>query len=120
MPKVVHFEIAADNPDALGEFYSTVFGWDVKKWDGEQDYWLVDTGEGYGIHGGITRKYEGLPVIRNTVDVDSVEDYLDKITQAGGTIAMPKIPIQGIGWLAYAVDPEGNFFGIMKEDKEAA
>jgi len=28
--------------------------------------------------------------------------------------------IPGVGWLAYCVDPEGNAFGIMQQDAQAA
>ena len=37
----------------------------------------------------------------------------------GGTIALPKMPIPGIGWLAYAKDTEGNLFGLMQADPAA-
>jgi predicted enzyme related to lactoylglutathione lyase len=45
MPRVVHFEIVADNPERAIKFYKEVFGWEFKKWDGPQDYWFVKTGE---------------------------------------------------------------------------
>jgi hypothetical protein len=32
MPRVVHFEIYADNPERAIRFYETVFGWQVHKW----------------------------------------------------------------------------------------
>ena len=45
MPRVVHFEIVADMPERVMNFYKEVFGWEFKKWDGPQDYWLEKTGE---------------------------------------------------------------------------
>ena len=120
MPKVIHFEIMADNPESLLGFYGDVFGWQSNKWDGPHEYWLINTGEGDGIHGGLGRTQQGGQSVINTVHVDSVDAYVEKVTQNGGTIAMPKMPIQGIGWVAYAVDPEGNMFGIMEEDAAAA
>lgn len=56
----------------------------------------------------------------NTIEVESVDDFAEKIEQSGGKIAMPKMAIQGIGWLAYGIDPEGNLFGIMQGDESAA
>jgi len=32
---------------------------------------------------------------------------------------VPKMPIPGVGWLAYAKDTEGNIFGIMQPDANA-
>jgi uncharacterized protein len=55
MPRVVHFEIHANDPDAAAKFYSAVFGWNVTKWERPVGYWLVSTGEGRGIDGGIVR-----------------------------------------------------------------
>ena len=45
MGRVIHFEIHAQEPERAVKFYSAVFGWEVKKWDGPAEYWLVTTGE---------------------------------------------------------------------------
>jgi len=31
MNRVNHFEIPADNPDKVGDFYKEVFGWTIEK-----------------------------------------------------------------------------------------
>src|SRR5262249_26811586 len=41
MPRVIHFEISADDPQRAADFYARVFGWKITKWDGPQPYWLV-------------------------------------------------------------------------------
>ena len=76
MPRVIHFEMVADNPERAMKFYKQVFGWEFSKWDGPQDYWLVKTGEDSqpGINGGLTPKSNresGNPGgrITNTIDV---------------------------------------------------
>ncbi len=121
MPRVVHFEINAKEPESVSSFYSDVFGWKSQKWDGPMDYWMLDTGEGDGIGGGIAREPEqGNPGIINTIDVDSVDSYVEKIKKAGGVISVPKMAIPGVGWMAYFQDPEGNLFGIMQGDESAA
>jgi predicted enzyme related to lactoylglutathione lyase len=38
MPRVVHFEIAANDPDKAAAFYQEVFGWKITKWEGPQEY----------------------------------------------------------------------------------
>jgi predicted enzyme related to lactoylglutathione lyase len=120
MPRVVHFEISADKPDRAVEFYKNVFGWNVQKWDGPQPYWLVSTGpDGQpGINGGIMNRMGPQPIV-NTVDVPSVDEFLSKITAAGGKAVTPKMPIPGVGWMAYCQDTEGNQFGIMQNDPSA-
>ena len=40
--------------------------------------------------------------------------------KAGGTLALPKMPVPGIGWLAYMKDTEGNIFGMIQADTAAA
>ena len=34
-------------------------------------------------------------------------------------VALPKMPIPGVGWLAYMKDTEGNVFGMMQADANA-
>lgn len=122
MPRVVHFELSVDDPERAIKFYSTVFGWQTHKWEGTQDYWLVTTGEAgtLGIDGGIMRRgAQDAPVV-NTIDVPSVDEYVAKITANGGTVVAPKMPIPGVGYLAYCKDTEGTTFGIMQADPSAA
>ena len=45
MPRVIHFELPADEPERAARFYESVFGWEITKWQGPMDYWLVTTGE---------------------------------------------------------------------------
>jgi predicted enzyme related to lactoylglutathione lyase len=118
MLRVSHFELPAEDPDRLVEFVKKVFGWDVRKWDGPMDYWLVMTGpEGTpGIDGGIARRGDESPGVVPSIDVPDIDEYVRRIEEAGGTIIAPKMAVPGVGWLAYFKDTEGNTFGIMEED----
>jgi predicted enzyme related to lactoylglutathione lyase len=120
MPRVVHFEFAADNPERAAKFYTQVFGWKINKWDGPQDYWLVSTGEEKqpGINGGLMRP-QGPQRVINTIDVPSVDEFTAKVTNSGGKVVMPKMAVPGVGYLAYCTDTEGNSFGIMQFDEKA-
>jgi hypothetical protein len=120
VPRVVHFEIPADNPERAVKFYDTVFNWKIEKWAGPMDYWLVATGEDNepGINGAITPK-ANLVATTNTVDVSSVDDAVKKITEAGGKVVIPKRAVPGQGYLAYCADTEGNVFGVFKNDLSA-
>lgn len=119
MSRVIHFEIPADDPKRAVKFYKEVFGWKLDKW-GEMDYWLATTGkEGEpGINGAITTR-EQLASTTNTIGVPSVDDFLLKIMKAGGKVVQPKMPIPGVGYMAYCMDTEGNLFGIMQSDPTA-
>jgi len=127
MPRVVHFEIHADDPQRAVAFYQDIFGWQINKWEGPEDYWLVTTGPDNepGINGAILRRHgpvNGDAVIAYvcTIDVPSVDDVTAKITAHGGTIALPKMAVPQIGWLAYGKDTEGNIFGVLQSDPSAA
>jgi predicted enzyme related to lactoylglutathione lyase len=122
MPRPIHFDFSAQNPDRAAKFYSDVFGWKFQKWDGPQDYWLVTTGtETPGIDGGMSRRPEGDDHghIVTTIDVANVDDAIEAVAQAGGTVTSEKMAIPGVGWLAYFRDPEGNSFGIIQTDTSA-
>ena len=58
MPRVVHFEIPADDLPRAVKFYADVFGWQLRKWDGPDEYWLAITGDDDqpGINGGLMKK----------------------------------------------------------------
>lgn len=122
MNRIVHFEIHAPNPQAAIDFYTKNFGWSFTKWDGEQtEYWLVSTGDknSKGIDGGLMKSRDGQPRTVNTLEVNDVDAAAKKVEQTGGKIVVPKLPIPGVGWLAYATDPGGNIFGIFKSDTNA-
>jgi len=120
VPRVIHFEIPADDPARAVKFYDKVFGWKIEKW-GPIDYWLATTGPDNqpGINGAImTRETQETTV--NTIDVSSVDEFAKKIVDAGGKVITPRTAIPGVGWFAYCVDTEGNVFGIMENDPKAS
>ena len=128
MARAVHFEIHAANPPALIAFYTTLFGWTFNKWDGGE-YWMIHTGpdDQPGINGGLIPRRGDLPAAMAavnafviTVDVDDVEACVSRARSAGGSVALPTMAVHGIGWLAYVKDPDGNIFGMMQTDTEAA
>ncbi len=41
MPRVVHFEIHAGEPERAIRFYEKVLGWSFQKWEGPMEYWLI-------------------------------------------------------------------------------
>lgn len=129
MPRLVHFEIHASDPERSIGFYRRLCGWTFTKWDGPQEYWLVTTGPDTepGINGGLLRRRGAPPADGQavnafvcTVDVPSLDDALAGLAAAEGTLALPKMGIPGVGWLAYVKDPDGNLVGLLQADPSAA
>lgn len=119
---IVHFEIPANNVETLKTFYSKLFGWKIEKSPGSIPYWLIETvpadEEGtpvrLGVNGGMYKKDnpELKPV--NYISVESIDDYIEKIKTLGGTIVQPKQEVPDVGWVAIALDPEGNQFAMLQ------
>jgi predicted enzyme related to lactoylglutathione lyase len=121
MPRPIHFEITATDPERVTRFYSDVFGWQFQRWEGPMEYWMIITGDekSPGINGGLGRRQDGASATTNTIDVPSLDAALASVEKSGGTVTVPKMAIPGIGWLAYCVDPEGTSFGMMEGDPAA-
>ena len=128
MPRPIHFEIHAADPLRAIQFYTQLFGWTFTKWDSPIDYWLIKTGEKGtpGIDGGLLPRRGAGPEVMQavnafvcTVDVTDVDASVKRVGEVGGTIALAKMPIPTVGWLAYAHDTEGNIFGMMQMDAAA-
>jgi len=128
MSRIVHFEIHAADPDRLQAFYGGLFGWSFHRW-GAEEYWLVSTapeGEPGVVNGGLLRRRgpapEGGQAVNAfvcTFQVDSVDRAFDQALALGGVEAVPKMPIPGVGWLAYVTDPDGNILGLLQPDADA-
>lgn len=92
---------------------------------GPVNYWLISTGpkEDEGIDGafmlGSERDKNLGKGALNTIEISSVDEYIKKIEASGGKAITPKMPIPGVGYMAYCKDTEGNTFGIMQNDPNA-
>ena len=128
MNRVIHFEIHAKDLNRAQQFYGDVFGWKITDLGPQMgNYRMVETGENApgtrwpGINGGITPRMGDVPAVGQavnafvcTIGVDNVDTYIDKVKNAGGTMAFDKMDVPGVGWLAYCKDPEGNIFGVLQ------
>ena len=126
---VSHFEIYADDPDALAEFYTKMFDWKIVPVPG-MDYRLVHSGDTDAqgmlkqtgaINGGIAKRPDGF-VIHGSVNytmVDSIEDSIERAKRLGAKLTKGKTAVTGMGWFAMFVDPQGNNFAVFKSDQAA-
>jgi predicted enzyme related to lactoylglutathione lyase len=117
--RIVHFELPADDPSRCMSFYKTVFGWSFDKWDGPMEYWMVKTGDGPGIDGGLMKRQQPGQQPTNVVAVESVDAMSEVIARAGGKQVVPRTAIPGVGHVAYFLDTEQNMFGIIQFDPKA-
>jgi len=125
--RVVHFEVHAADTQRAMKFYESYLGWRFQQF-GDQPYWLITTGEAGspGINGGLLPRRGDSPTEGSavnsyvcTVEVPSLDEKLAALSSQGGKLALAKMAIPGIGWLAYGVDTEGNIFGMMQSDPQA-
>jgi hypothetical protein len=123
----VHFEIHADNPERAVKFYKTVFGWEFNHMP-QMSYWLINTGDDKepGINGGLMKRRGPAPADMAavnafvcTIGVPDTDGFVAKAMKNGATVALPKMAVPGIGWLAYIKDTEGNILGLLQPDTNA-
>lgn len=119
---IVHFEIPVSDVEKIRKFYVNVFGWKIERAPGPIEYWLVETvpvdEKGMpmrpGVNGGMYKKERVEQKQVNYYGVESIDEYMKKITSSGGRIVTPKQEVMEVGWIAVATDPEGNMFAILQ------
>lgn len=119
---VVHFEIPANDVGRLKKFYSKLFEWKIEKSSGPIEYWTIETVPvdekmtplRPGVNGGLYRKErpENKPV--NYIAVESIDKYIERVKTLGGTIIQQKQEVPCAGWIAIALDPEGNQIAMLQ------
>jgi uncharacterized protein len=128
MARVVHFEVHAADPDRAMAFYGDVFGWRFNKIPGGMDYWLIATGDDAqpGVNGGLMRRMGPPPAEGQavnafvcTLQIANLDVSMDAGVKAGGSVALPKMAVAGVGWVGYLKDTEGNIFGLHQPDPNA-
>lgn len=126
---VVHFQLCAEDVDAMSAFYRDVFGWRIAPRrltsvdaDVSGDYPYVEADEG-GIPGGFTDGISGGRGAVLVVGVDDIEATLTRVEQLGGR-RFPTMPAERMRMagpqdavasfeLAEFEDPEGNVVEIV-------
>lgn len=124
MQPITHFELPSDDLDRATSFYAEVFGWDIEEIPMGDDVYtsVITTREGEhsdnatsgGINGAIIDRESPLthPII--TMEVASIDTYLEAVESAGGSVVFPKADADGMGYYAYFEDTEGNVLGLWE------
>jgi predicted enzyme related to lactoylglutathione lyase len=121
MNRFVHFELVTDNLEKTAQFYREVFGWQIDKWEGPVDYWMVQSGDEStpGINGGLMQANSEMRGTINTIGVDDIDATIAKAQAHGAQVVMPKGPIPGVGYQAYIKDNQGVIIGLHQVDPNA-
>lgn len=116
MRRIVYLEHIADDPERAKDFYEKVFDWKISRKAGPQEYWIIAAEEEKYpiIEGGIMGRMNN-GAICNMICVPSINEFLEKIEQAGGKTITDKTQVPGEGFLAYCTDTEGYVFGIIEQ-----
>lgn len=111
--EINHIEFPADDPGRAKAFYEAVAGWKFSEMPGMDGYWLFRSGEGYGGAIGQRGITTG-PTLRNYIHVDSIDAAIAASDRNGGTTREPRTAIEGMGFYAVLVDPEGTEIGLFE------
>ena len=117
MPNVIHMEIRADVPHRPARFYSTVFGWNVRKRPGQGDQFVVDEHTTSGGAKMTVGKRSNRDAVVPRFEVASLNDAIKKIYLNGGKMVARKKEVPGLGTLAYFHDSEGNTCSILERKR---
>lgn len=122
MPTIVHFDIASDDVSRARDFYEGLFDWKLQAPPGMDNYYLIETTDTKGkpgVGGGLGQRGDASQRITAYFGVDDLDAYAAQVEKLGGTVAAPKMPVPGWGWLAMCLDTEGNPFGLWQDDSGA-
>ena len=113
---VTMFEIAGKKESSICDFYSSLFGWDIKQ---DEDCGnTIDTSSDQGINGHIVQTTDGMPITNHVtiyIQVDDIHESAKKVESHGGNVVMGPAPVpEGEGYFAMFTDPSGNFLGLFQ------
>ena len=120
-PRIVWFEIPADNVERARTFYGKLFGWKIDKFPGARlPYWIVNTGsDDPSRNGGMMERKFPEHTITNYISVLSVEQAAAKVEKLGGKICMEKTAVPDMGYFIVCRDTENNQFALWEVDENA-
>jgi predicted enzyme related to lactoylglutathione lyase len=110
---VVHVEVIGQDPDALRQYYGTLFGWQFGDTMGPTNYSTAQDSDGIGRGvGGVPEGYPGH--VTFYVQVQDVEDTLAQAVSLGGQRMMGPEDMTEVGiTIGLLSDPEGHVIGVM-------
>jgi predicted enzyme related to lactoylglutathione lyase len=125
MDKVEHFEIPADDTKRARKFYMEVFEWELNPVPGV-DYTRLLTirvdndfnfQRPFEVNGAIVERSAEVRVPVITISVEDIDDTIERISKAGGSLVSGKKEFGKRGYTAYFKDTEGNVMGLWQVRK---
>ena len=112
--KICYLEIPANAAQDSANFYSKIFGWQVRQ-RGDGNLAFDDPN---GVSGTWVKEQDRTPdeTTRVYIMVDSIAKTLKEIQASGGRVLTPRTEIgQSMGAFAAFADPVGNEFGLYED-----
>jgi predicted enzyme related to lactoylglutathione lyase len=109
-------EVNVKNSAVCGQFYRTVFGWDLQQLPLEGTSYTVFKKDGQDVGGMLQMTAEWANVRPHWMAYVAVADCdatAQKITETGGKVCVPPTDIS-VGRFAVVEDPDGAVFSIIK------
>lgn len=120
--RVVHFELPVDDPERAKTFYADAFGWHLTDLP-SMAYTMVTTAPSDDrgtpadpgvINGGMAPRGGPISAPVVTIEVDDVDEALDRVVKSGGRIVAGREAVGEMGYTAYFVDSEGSVVGLWQ------
>lgn len=110
---ITHIDIPVDDVARATAFYSGLFGWNIAEVPGFEGYPMWQAPNKIS-GGGLAPRGGHLTAPRSYVEVDSIDDILARLPDAGGRVVQGKEPITDTSWWAVIEDTEGNTIGLYE------
>ena len=113
---VTHWQIISKDPEGAAGFYRELFGWRIDTANG-LNYRMVETqSDGKGMPGGIwPAPPEGHALVQLFVEVDDVDRAVQRATELGATMVIPKQVLPDGDEMAIIHDKFGITFGLWRK-----
>lgn len=110
---ICHWELMVNDVAKARAFYGRVFDWTFDA--SRPDYTMIDTGTPPG--GGMMPRPPTAPTtaLNTYFAVTDIDATLRSVVEAGGTIAVPRTEVPGVGWFAMFLDPDQIPVAIFQE-----
>lgn len=111
---ITHIEIPAPDLQKAVDFYSTVFKWEIDHKPNEPyTYFIIIQGKAGGGFDAALQPAEKNCGFQIVIDVENIDQALNDIQTAGGSVTMAKTEIpNGHGYYACFTDPNNNHLQI--------
>ncbi len=111
-------DLATSDPAAAGEFYATLFGWEIEASpDPQYGGYALARVDGRDVAGIGVQQQPGPSFWALYIGSDDAEATGTAVEAAGGTVIMPAFPVGDQGRMAVFTDPTGAFISVWQSQE---